>query len=431
MSIERLFDNVATAIRAVLERALEGREISVEDGLVLEEATGPALHALCATADQLRAAQVGDAVTYVINRNINFTNVCVKTCKFCAFSRDLRSEEGYFLDLEEVVRRAREAYELGATEVCLQAGLAPSVDGMHYVELTRAVKRALPGIHLHGFSPEEVRYGSLRSGLSVREYLTALKEAGLGTLPGTSAEILDDAIRHRISPGRITTAQWIEVIRTAHELGIPTTSTMMFGHVETAHDRLRHLALLRAIQKETGGFTELVPLSFVHEQAPMAVDQAMPGLQPGPTGHQVARLYAIARLMVGASIPHLQASWVKEGLRTAEILCASGVDDLGGTLMNESISTSAGASHGQRMTPTMLRRAIRSAGRIPVQRTTTYGTVRRFAPIEEPGEAEADLLARVEDPEARFGSYQQLVEDERFRYRFAPRPAGADELRPR
>src|SRR5438309_7996438 len=236
-------------VRRALARALDGHEVSAAEGLTLAGAVGRGLHALTLVADELRRRQVGDVVTYVVNRNINFTNVCIKHCGFCAFSRDHREEEGYLLPLDEVVRRAREAWELGATEVCIQAGLPPKLDGRYYIDLTRAIKGALPGLHLHAFSPEEVLYGSVRSGLPIREYLTELRAAGLGTLPGTSAEILDQEIRDRISRGRITVDQWVEVITTAHALGIRTTSTIMYGQVDTPGHCIRHMALWGCSQR--------------------------------------------------------------------------------------------------------------------------------------------------------------------------------------
>jgi FO synthase subunit 2 len=261
-----------------------------------------------------------------------------------------------------------------------------------------------------------VKFGSLRAKTSIREYLIALKEAGLGSLPGTSAEILDDEVRARIAPGRISTAEWLEVIRTAHELGIPTTSTMMFGHVESDADRMKHLDLLRSIQRETGGFTEFVPLSFVHEEAPMWHEHSVEGLRPGPTGTEVTALFAIARLMLGRHIRNLQVSWVKEGLRQSEALLACGANDLGGTLINESISTSAGAGHGQRQSPSALRRAIRAAGRIPAERDTRYRLRRTFSAdgSRDPTEA-LDTAAG----DARFGSYPALTSstDHRFHLR--------------
>ncbi|NJO85869.1 MAG: 5-amino-6-(D-ribitylamino)uracil--L-tyrosine 4-hydroxyphenyl transferase CofH [Synechococcaceae cyanobacterium RM1_1_27] len=329
------------------------------------------------------------------------------------FSRTLTSGEGYLLPPEEILRRCVEARQWGATEVCLQAGLAPGVTGMTYVELCRSIHQALPDLHIHAFSPEEIKYGAAQSGLSIQELLQALKEAGLGSLPGTSAEILDDRIRDRISPGRITTAEWMEVIKTAHGLGIPTTSTMMFGHVETVADQMRHMDLLRSIQQETGGFTEFVPLSFVHQEAPLFL-RSVSATRPGPTGHEVTRLYAICRLMLGSSIGNIQASWVKEGWRQAQGLLTCGVNDLGGTLINESISTSAGASHGQLMQPAVLRHGIRDAGRIPVQRSTLYQPLQVFS--TDPSQDPLDPLDHVQDPEAEFGSYDSLIQDPRFRY---------------
>ena len=396
-------------IGGVLDRVLAGiaagRRPSWRDLLPLAGVTGPDLHALCSAADALRAAQAGDLATYVVNRNINFTNVCVKKCGFCAFSRTARSGEGYFLDEAEVVRRAVEAHALGATEVCIQAGLAPGVDGMLYVDLVSAVKRAAPALHVHAFSPEEVKYGAHRARLDVREYLVLLREAGLDTLPGTSAEILDDAIRERLAPGRITSAEWLDVVRTAHGLGLRTTATMMYGHVESAADVLRHLETVRDLQRDTGGFTEFVPLSFVHTDAPLFA--AAPDVRPGPGGAEVLRTHALARLMLGADIPNLQVSWVKEGLRMAELLLACGVNDLGGTLINESISTAAGATHGQLATPAQLQRIARAAGRVPAERTTLYRVLR----------APADAASPLDtaDP-SQFGSYPALTRDPRFAF---------------
>ncbi len=410
-------DGVSRDIRDILEACLSDRPLPWQDGVTLSSARGRDMHALCLVADHMRARQAGDVVTYIVNRNINFTNVCVKNCKFCAFSRDLRSEQAYFLDTEEIIRRAGEAQAMGATEVCIQAGLAPDADGRIYIDLCRAVKEALPNLHLHAFSPEEVKYGALRAKMSIRDYLVELKEAGLGSLPGTSAEILDDRMRDRISPGRITTAQWIEVVTTAHELGLPTTSTMMFGHVESPADRMRHMDLLRSIQADTGGFTELVPLSFVHDEAPMFLDQAIPGVRPGPSGDDVIALYAIARLMLGPTFRNIQASWVKEGLRMSQWLLSCGVNDLGGTLMNESISTSAGAKHGQLVTPAALRHLIRDAGRIPAERNTRYHILREFDRERDPSEDQEPLNSV---PDGEFGSYSGLTQDERYRYHFVP-----------
>ncbi|HEU4369771.1 MAG TPA: 5-amino-6-(D-ribitylamino)uracil--L-tyrosine 4-hydroxyphenyl transferase CofH, partial [Methylomirabilota bacterium] len=355
-SLTDTLDRVSPGVRAILTRALDGDELTVAEAEVLARATGRDLQALTLTADELRRRHAGDTVTYVVNRNINFTNVCIKHCGFCAFSRDHREEEGYLLPIEEVVRRAREAWDLGATEVCIQAGLPPKLDGRFYIDLARALKTALPGLHLHAFSPEEVLYGSVRSGLPIKDYLTELKDAGLGTLPGTSAEILDQAIRDTIARGRITVDQWVEVITTAHALGIRTTSTIMYGHVEAPEHWVRHMALLRAIQKDTGGFTEFVPLSLIHSEAPMYSKALVPGVRPGATGLEVIRMHALARVMLGPVLRNIQASWVKEGPKLAQALLDAGANDLGGTLINESISTSAGAQYGQLVGPAELRR---------------------------------------------------------------------------
>lgn len=413
-SLETCLRHVDSDVRTILERALEERELSVADGVTLSRACGKDLQALCLVADELRCRQVGDRVTYVVNRNVNFTNVCIKNCKFCAFARTVRSEQGYFLPPDEVVRRVQQAVEMGATEVCLQAGLSPNIKGDTYVNLCRIVKEAAPEIHIHAFSPEEVKFGASLKRVSFSEYLSELKDAGLGSLPGTSAEILDDRMRKAISPTRITTNEWIEVIASAHRLGIPTSSTMMFGHVESADDRMRHMDLLRRVQRETWGFTEFVPLSFVHEESPLFARSDVAGVRPGPTGDDVVRLYAIARLMLGRDIPNLQASWVKEGLRTSQLLLRCGVNDLGGTLMNESISTAAGARHGQLMTPATLRRVIRDAGRRPAQRTTTYRIVHTFDEIDENDPAEP--LDAIDDADTVFGSYDALIRDPRFHY---------------
>ncbi len=415
MNLDAVFGAVPGAVRRVLEGALEGRDLAVDDAVLLCGARGSALHALVAVADHLRSEQVGDHVGYVINRNVNFTNVCAKACRFCAFSRTRRSEEGYFLPIEEIVRRALEAQSFGATEVCIQAGLAPGVDARFYVALVRALKAAAPALHVHALSPEEVKFAAMASGWSFRRVLEEMRDAGLGSLPGTSAEVLDDRVRARIAPGRITTAEWVDVVTTAHAVGLRTTSTIMYGHVETDLERMRHLDLLRSIQRETGGFTEFVPLSFVHEEAPMTLRQQLPELRPGPTGDDVIRLYAISRLMLGSTIKNLQVSWVKDGMRQAQWLLSCGANDFGGTLINESISTAAGATHGQLQTPSALRRAIRDAGRVPFERSTRYDVLRAFP--TEPGPDEQGPLDVVDDPEATFGSYAQLARDERFRFR--------------
>ena len=412
-SLNRLLTTTSRATAAILDRALSGQDLSVDEATTLFEAEGADLLAMLAAADQLRAQTVGDVVSYVINRNINFTNVCVKQCGFCAFSRGHLAEEGYFLPIEEIIRRATEARDLGASEVCIQAGLAPGMDGWHYVKLCRAVKEALPELHIHGFSPEEVLYGSTLSGVSIRDYLLALKDAGVGSLPGTSAEIFVDEVRQRISPGRISIGNWIDVIQTAHEVGIPTTSTIMYGHIESARHRAIHLRVLRDVQKRTGGITEFVPLSFVFEEAPMSHRKALPELRHGASGAEVMKMYAVSRLMLNNWIPNLQVSWVKEGPKLSQIALLAGANDFGGTLINESISTAAGAGYGQLMKPSEFRSLIRQMSRIPAERSTTYKKVRVF----ESEDNHRDLLDEITDPSQRFGSYQNLIHLKDYRFR--------------
>lgn len=412
-SLDALLSGVTPAVGHILDRALAGEDITVEEATRLFDASGTDLLVMTAAADYLRKTTVGDVVTYVVNRNINFTNVCVKACGFCAFSRGHLGEEGYFLPLEEVIQRAREARELGATEVCVQAGLAPGIDGWYYVKLCKAIKEALPELHIHGFSPEEVLNGSTLTGVSVRDYLSALKDAGVGSLPGTSAEILVDEVRDQISPGRIPTAKWVELIQTAHALDIPTTSTIMYGHIENSYHKAVHLEILRDIQKRTGGITEFVPLSFVYEETPIYHRKRIPGLRPGASGAEVMKMYAVARLMLNKWIPNLQVSWVKEGPKLSQISLMAGANDFGGTLINESISTAAGAGYGQLMKPSQFRNMIREMGRIPAERSTTYNRIRIFETEENP----VDLLDRVDNPEERFGSYNKLIRLKDYRFK--------------
>jgi FO synthase subunit 2 len=411
-SLAAVLDRATPGVRAILDRVLDDHELSLDEAQALAETRGRDLTAVTLAADELRRRQAGEIVTFVVNRNVNFTNVCIKHCGFCAFSRDHREEEGYFLPIEEIVRRSREAADLGATEICIQAGLPPKLDGRFYIDLTRAVKAALPDIHLHAFSPEEVLYGSVRSGLPIKEYLGELKAAGLGTLPGTSAEVLIQDIRDRIARGRITVDQWVEVITTAHALGIRTTSTIMYGHVETPAHWVQHMALLRSIQKDTRGFTEFVPLSLIHSEAPMYAKALVPGVRPGATGVEVVRMHALARLMLGPVLRNIQASWVKEGPKLVQLLLDAGANDLGGTLINESISTSAGASYGQLVSPAELRRLIRDAGRVPAQRDTLYNLLHVYEEGDDPDSA----LDHVEDAETRFGSYRRLIASGEFRF---------------
>ena len=412
-TLTALIAGIRADVADVLNRALAGEDITIEDGELLFDTAGAEFTAMTMVADELRRRVVGDLVTYVVNRNVNFTNVCIKRCGFCAFSRDFREEEGYFLPVSEIIRRAKEAQDYGATEVCIQAGLPPQMEGDLYIRLCEAIKEELPDMHIHGFSPEEVLYGSIRSRCSIREYLQGLKDAGVGSLPGTSAEVLDQELRDIISPGRITVDQWIEVITNAHDLGIPTTSTVMFGHRESNAQIVRHIALLRDIQQSTGGFTEFVPLSFVASEAPMYLKGTVEDVRSGPTGMDVVKVHAISRIMLNNWIPNIQASWVKEGSRMSQLLLTAGVNDLGGTLINESISTSAGAMHGQLMRPAEFRGMIREAGRTPAERYTTYGIRRIFGSTDEVMDP-LDLVG--DNVEEIFGSYNQLVQMESYRF---------------
>lgn len=420
---ERRLSGVRVDVARILGNSLEGRDLAVPDMARLLECQGPEFLALLEAADSLRRRSVGDRVTYVVNRNINFTNVCAKKCSFCAFSRTYRSDEGYLLPVSEIVRRAREARKFGATEVCIQAGLPPAMPGDLYIRICQAVTDALPGLHVHAFSPEEISYGCQRSGIPVRDYLAELRDAGIGSLPGTSAEILDDDLRDLISPGRISSGEWTRIISTAHSLGIRTSSTMMFGHLETPVHIARHLAHLRTIQRQTGGFTEFVPLGFVHTEAPLYQSRRPPNLRAGPTGWEVLKVHAVARMALNRDIPNLQVSWVKEGMKLAQLCLAAGGNDLGGTLINESISTAAGAGHGQLVTPEELHRVIRDAGRVPAERNTLYGTVRTFPGDDEDGTHPLDSL-RDHDRDC-FGSYAQLTRSRKYRFNPSAAPIGA------
>jgi 5-amino-6-(D-ribitylamino)uracil---L-tyrosine 4-hydroxyphenyl transferase len=411
-SFDCLLKSIDPVVASALNLALSDKDVSVEQAVELFDSNGIEMNTLVLVADELRRRSVGNTVTYVINRNINFTNVCIKRCGFCAFSRDFREEEGYFLPVEEIVRRAKEAWKLGATEVCIQAGLPPKMDGHLYIDICNAIKKELPDIHIHAFSPEEVLYGAVRSQIPVEEYLKTLKEAGVGSLPGTAAEILDQRMRDLISPGRITVEDWIKIIKLAHSMEIPTTSTIMYGHIESSAHKANHLALIRKIQSETHGFTEFVPLSFVHTEAPMYNHAIIPNLRPGANGNEVVKMHAVSRIMLHKYINNIQVSWVKEGTRMSQVLLGAGVNDFGGTLVNESISTAAGSRYGQLLKPREIRSIIRSCDRLPAQRSTTYRLIKVYSneEYEEPGE-----LDKVDD--TQFGSYNELIKLDKFRYR--------------
>ncbi len=335
-------------------------------------ADGAALDALCGLADDVRRDAVGDAVTYVVNRNINFTNVCYTGCRFCAFAQRRTDADAYTLSLQDVGDRAEEAWAVGATEVCMQGGIHPDLPGTAYFDLAAEVKRRVPQMHVHAFSPMEVVNGASRTGLSIRDWLAAAKEAGLDTIPGTAAEILDDDVRWVLTKGKLPAATWIEVVSTAHELGIRSSSTMMYGHVDTPAHWVAHLRVLTAIQDRTGGFTEFVPLPFIHHNAPLY----LAGLaRPGPTMAENRAVHAVSRLLLHGRIDHVQCSWVKLGTAGARQMLTGGADDLGGTLMEETISRMAGAAHGSRRSVMELEAIATGIGRSARQRTTTYGEV--------------------------------------------------------
>jgi FO synthase len=363
-----------TAVAAALERAAAGEELGEHDLVSLFQARGDDYHAVCAAADDLRKRVNGDRVSYVVNRNINYTNVCYFRCQFCAFAKGKMSESlrgtPYNLGEDEIVRRVHEAWDRGATEVCMQGGIHPEYTGATYLSILGAVKDALPRMHVHAFSPLEVAQGAETLGISVPEFLGRLKEAGLGTLPGTAAEVLDDEVRVTLCPDKLTTQEWLDVVEAAHNAGFRTTSTIMYGHIDGPTNWARHLIALRDLQKRTGGITEFVPLPFVHMEAPIYLKGKA---RRGPTFREAVLMHAVARLALHPHITNIQVSWVKMGVEGVKACLAAGVNDMGGTLMNESISKAAGAAFGQELPPEEMERTIRFMGRTPVQRTTLYG----------------------------------------------------------
>ena len=377
-------------VRAALEAVLEDRELTFEDGLQLATVENADLRALVEVADHLRLGTVGNAITYVVNRNINFTNVCFVGCSFCGFSRGPGASDAYSHSPAEVVRKAQEAWERGATEVCIQGGLPRDLDGFFYRDLLRAIKKAIPEMHVHAFSPMEIAFGVEKTGMPLRDYLHMLKDEGLGSIPGTAAEILDDRIRQELSPNKLPAARWVEIITTAHELGIPSTCTMMYGHVEEPEDWVRHILLLRSIQKRTGGFTEFVPLGFIHEKTRLFRHG---GARPGARYEDHLRVHALARVLLHGQIRNIQVSWVKLGFETSLACLNAGANDFSGTLMEESISKAAGATFGEYVAPEEFRAMIRSIGRVPAERTTTYKIRKTF---DEAAAEPAQIPARFQ-----------------------------------
>ena len=337
--------------------------------MALMTADGQDLEDLCGIADTVRADAVGDVVTYVVNRNINFTNVCYVGCRFCAFAQRRTDPDAYSLSLDDVATRVREAVTVGATEICMQGGIDPDLPATGYFELARAVKAAAPAVHLHAFSPMEVMNGVARTGLSVEDFLGQAQDAGLDTIPGTAAEILDDEVRWVLTKGKLPTSAWVDVVTTAHRLGIRSSATMMYGHVDHPRHWLAHIRLIAQLQDETGGFTEFVPLPFVHTNSPVYLAGVA---RPGPTTRDNRAVHAMARLLLHGRIANIQTSWVKLGPRGGEVMLRGGANDLGGTLMEETISRMAGSEHGSAMSVDQLKSVAYAAGRTPRQRTTTY-----------------------------------------------------------
>jgi 7,8-didemethyl-8-hydroxy-5-deazariboflavin synthase CofH subunit len=364
--------SVSSAIRSAIDKVFDthdGAFLSREECLGLAYARGDDLFGLVVAANELRRQLVGDTVTYVVTRNINFTNVCIVGCKFCAFAVGPRHETAYFMSLDEVANKVREAARWGATEVCIQGGLPRDLPPFYYRDILRAVKVAVPTMHCHAFSPMEMLYGVELTGMPVREYLLMLKDAGLDTLPGTAAEILDDDVRHVLSRNKLSVAQWREIIETAHQCGIRSTSTMMYGHSETVEQWVNQLLLLREIQSRTGGFTEFVPLGFIHDNT-LLFEQGL--ARAGATLEEHMKVHALARLMLAGSIDHIQVSWVKLGREVSQLALLAGADDYGGTLFEENISRLAGASFGQYVSTDEFQERILELGRVPAQRNTTY-----------------------------------------------------------
>jgi FO synthase len=397
----------ASDLTGIVAKAQRGGELAEDEIVRLFRAHGSEFSLVCRAADELRRDVNGDVVSYVVTRNINYTNICSFRCQFCAFSKGKMSEnlrgKPYDLEMAEVTARVAEAWARGASEVCMQGGIHPSYTGQKYLDICRAVKRDVPSMHVHAFSPLEIHQGAQTLGVPVADFLRELKAVGLGTLPGTAAEILDDEVRAVLCPDKIRTQQWLDVMRAAHAVGFKSTATIMFGHVERYEHWARHLLRIRRLQNETAGFTEFVPLPFVHMEAPIYLKGRA---RPGPTFREAILMHAVARLALNPSITNIQASWVKLGAEGVRHCLSAGVNDLGGTLMDESISRSAGASHGQEMTPQEMEQIILSAGRVPRQRTTLYAdadSTLRQRSFDAAHERQLDLAARTADVQATVG----------------------------
>jgi len=411
MSLERLLGDVSPDVARILDGTLSGRELTWQEAARLLRTEGADFHATLRAADLARADDKGDDVSFVICRNMNFTNVCYVGCSFCGFSRHRDDEDAYDHPMETLLAKARDAVARGATEVCIQGGIHPQKTHEHYRDILVALKREFPKLHIHAFSPEEMDFGHKKSGMPLRDYLAWLVEAGLDTMPGTAAEILDDEIRKVISPNKLRRERWIEIVTTAHEIGLRSTSTVMYGHIETPEHVARHMDLLRSIQKRTGGFTEFVPLGFIHEKNTLFNHMHA---RPGASMSEDLRTIAVARLFLRPWITNIQMSWVKMGPKLAQLALCSGANDFGGTLMEESISRESGADFGENLPAEEMRRLIRDVGRTPVQRSTTYQILARFDdPAQDP-----PSLEPVKTPELSGPTRWRLAQE-----RFAKRAA--------
>jgi len=395
--MERLLSDVSPDVARILDSALAGRELSTDEAVTLLGAEGVDLFALMRAADVARQEDVGDDVSFVITRNINFTNVCYVGCSFCGFSRHKDDDDVYDHPMDELIAKARNAVERGATEVCIQGGIHPNKDHKHYHEILVALKQEFPNLHIHAYSPEEIDFGHGKSDMELHDYLRWLMDAGLDSMPGTAAEILDDEIRAIVSPNKLKTARWVEIIEAAHKVGLPSTSTLMYGHIETARHVAGHLTLLREIQKRTGGFSEFVPLGFIHERNLLFNHM---DARPGASMPEDVRLIAVARLFLRPWIQNIQMSWVKMGPKLAQMALMAGANDMGGTLMEESISRESGSQHGENLPAEDMRRLIREVGRTPIQRSTTYGVLQRFDdPALDPPSLEPRQPRELSGPE--------------------------------
>ncbi|MBW2447898.1 MAG: 5-amino-6-(D-ribitylamino)uracil--L-tyrosine 4-hydroxyphenyl transferase CofH [Deltaproteobacteria bacterium] len=392
MSLERLFTGVTPAVVDALDRALEGRELTAVDAELLLQAEGDDLHALTRAANLARRDDVGDDVSFVVCRNVNFTNVCYVGCSFCGFSRHREEGDAYDHPIETILAKCRDAVARGATEVCIQAGIDPRKEAEHYREILVAIKAEFPKIHIHAYSPEEIDFVQRKSGMPLEEIFRWFMDAGLGSMPGTAAEILDDELRQIISPNKLGRDRWVEIVKAAHSVGLRSSATCMYGHIEKPRHIAKHLELLRDLQKETGGFTEFVPLGFIHEKNTLFNHM---GARAGSTASEDIRMIAVARLFLRPHIPNIQVSWVKMGPKLGAVCLDAGANDMGGTLMEESISRESGSEHGENFPAEHMRALIRSVGRTPIERSTTY-----------------EILGRFDDPEKDPLSLEPVTETE-------------------